>query len=108
MKLIIYTTVMIAISILSCQSQSQPKENKATVHLITLDPGHFHAALVQKSMYHEVDPNVYVYAPEGPDVHQHLDKIKAYNGNAENPTHWNEEVYLGNDFLDKMLAEKKG
>ena len=78
------------------------------VRLITLDPGHFHAALVQKSMYEGVDSNVYVYAPKGPDVQQHLDKINAYNDNAQNPTHWNEVVYLGNDFLDKMLAEKKG
>ena len=31
------------------------------VKLITLDPGHFHAALVQKSMYPQVDPTVYVY-----------------------------------------------
>jgi predicted dehydrogenase len=99
---------MIAISIFSCQSRSQPKENTAPVRLITLDPGHFHAALVQKSMYAGVDSSVYVYAPEGPDVQQHLDKIKAYNGNAQNPTHWNEVVYLGADFLNKMIAEKKG
>jgi hypothetical protein len=31
---------------------------------ITLDPGHFHAALVQKKMYPEVSPEVNVYAPE--------------------------------------------
>ncbi len=97
---------MAVVSILSCQSAA--RQVKPTVKLITLDPGHFHAALVQKSMYDEVDSNVYVYAPEGPDVQQHLDKIKAYNENAQKPTHWNEVVYLGNDFLDKMLAEKKG
>ena len=34
--------------------------------LITLDPGHFHAALIQKSMYDGVDPRVAVYAPLGP------------------------------------------
>ena len=32
------------------------------VRLITLDPGHFHAALVQKLMYPQVDPVVYVYS----------------------------------------------
>jgi len=36
-----------------------------TVRLITLDPGHFHAALVQKSMYPQVDPTVHVYAKKG-------------------------------------------
>ena len=36
------------------------------VRLITVDPGHFHAALVQKSMYPGVDSNVQVYAPLAP------------------------------------------
>jgi len=107
MKLLFYSYVfMVSATILSCESAA--RQIKPTVRLITLDPGHFHAALVQKSMYEEVDPHVYVYAPEGPDVRQHLDRVKAYNKNAENPTHWNEEVYLGNDFLYKMLSEKKG
>jgi len=35
------------------------------VKLITLDPGHFHAALVQKIMYSQVDPAVHVYARKG-------------------------------------------
>ena len=33
------------------------------VKLITLDPGHFHAALVQKVSYPQVSKDVYVYAP---------------------------------------------
>ena len=35
--------------------------------LITLDPGHFHAALVQKEMYPGVSRRVAVYAPLGSD-----------------------------------------
>jgi hypothetical protein len=35
--------------------------------LTVLDPGHFHAALVQKNMYANVDDTVHVYAPAGPD-----------------------------------------
>ena len=38
------------------------------VKLMTLDPGHFHAALVQKTMYDQVAPEVFVFAPDGPDV----------------------------------------
>jgi predicted dehydrogenase len=106
MKISRYTPFMIAASLSACQSPS--KENKASVRLITLDPGHFHAALVQKSMYDDVDSTVYVYAPKGPDVQLHLDKINAYNADPKNPTHWKEEVYLGDDFLQKMLADKKG
>ena len=40
-------------------------EDAPAVRLITLDPGHFHAALVQKFMYDGVDPRVRVYAPGG-------------------------------------------
>lgn len=96
---------------ISCKTQSLTKTENTTsdkVRLITLDPGHFHAALVQKAMYKEVDPIVNVYAPAGPDVQQHLDKIKAYNSRSDNPTKWKEEVYTGNDFLEKMLSDKKG
>ncbi|HUS00577.1 MAG TPA: putative oxidoreductase C-terminal domain-containing protein [Chitinophagaceae bacterium] len=77
------------------------------VHLITLDPGHFHAALVQKTMYPGVDPVVHVYAPDGPDLQLHLDRINSYNNRAEDPTRWKEDVYTGNDFLDKMLTQKR-
>lgn len=42
--------------------------NSAPARLIVLDPGHFHAALLQKTNNTEVDPIVYVFAPEGSDV----------------------------------------
>ena len=60
----------------------------SAVRLITLDPGHFHAALVQKSMYANVDPVVHVYAPQGPDLQLHLGRINTYNTRIENPTKW--------------------
>jgi predicted dehydrogenase len=75
---------------------------------VTLDPGHFHAALVQKSMYDDVDSVVHVYAPEGNDLKLHLDRINGFNSRAESPTKWKEVVYTGDDFFEKMIAEKKG
>jgi len=81
---------------------------KGEVKLITLDPGHFHAALVQKNMYDQVSPEVYVYALKGSDLDEHLKKIAGYNTRAENPTAWKEIVYTGTDYLEKMLTEKKG
>jgi predicted dehydrogenase len=78
------------------------------VRLITLDPGHFHAALVQKTMYPQVNPVVHVYAPAGADLDQHLKRIEGFNTRAENPTKWDEKVYTGPDFLEKMLQEKPG
>lgn len=81
---------------------------KGEVHLITLDPGHFHAALVQKKMYDQVNPEVRVYSPAGPDVTEHLKRINGYNSRQDNPTTWNELVYNGADYFEKMLDEKKG
>ncbi|MDB5240665.1 MAG: hypothetical protein JWP57_1290, partial [Spirosoma sp.] len=91
----------------ACQSSEKTQSDTNTIHLITLDPGHFHAALVQKSMYEGVDSVVHVYAPDGPDLQLHLEKIQAYNTRPDNPTHWKEEVYRGSDFLAKMLANKQ-
>jgi predicted dehydrogenase len=78
------------------------------VRIITLDPGHFHAALVQKTMYKNVASTVHVYAPEGPDLKLHSDRINNYNTRTDNPTTWKQEVYTGNDFMEKMLKEKTG
>ncbi|HZF62886.1 MAG TPA: putative oxidoreductase C-terminal domain-containing protein [Chitinophagaceae bacterium] len=78
------------------------------INLITLDPGHFHAALVQKSMYSNVDSVVYVYAPQGSDLELHLQRIESYNKRLDNPTRWKQQLYTGADFLDRMLQERKG
>ena len=83
-------------------------EDNYPVRLITVDPGHFHAALVQKSMYPQISPDVHVYAPDGPDLQQHLDRIASYNNRSVDRTTWNEMVYRGPDFFEKMLADKAG
>ncbi|MGN6178891.1 MAG: putative oxidoreductase C-terminal domain-containing protein [Mucilaginibacter sp.] len=104
---VLFAALLLAVfSAVTSNAQSVKKNEK--IRLITLDPGHFHAALVQKSMYPDVDSTVYVYAPKGEDVQLHLDKIKAYNTCKDNPTAWNEKVYLGNDYLEKMITDKKG
>lgn len=83
-------------------------KGEQVVKLITLDPGHFHAALVQKRMYPGVSPLVHVYAPEGNDLKMHLDRVNGFNARAENPTTWQNEVYTGPDFFEKMLKDKAG
>jgi predicted dehydrogenase len=105
-----YFVLALGVLIASGCNQSDPKltTNPDMVHLVTLDPGHFHAALVQKSMYPDVDSVVYVYAPEGNDLQYHLDRINSYNTRADSATDWKEIVYTGNDFFEKMIAEKKG
>jgi hypothetical protein len=102
-RLILYVVIL---SVASCSSEE--KLNDKPIRLVTLDPGHFHAALVQKTMYDKVDPVVHVYAPDGNDLQLHLGRINSYNTRSESPTHWKEEVYTGNDFFEKMIADKKG
>jgi len=101
----------------SCGSGGSKKQTDKTdtsmektyqVNLLTVDPGHFHAALVQKIMYDQVSPDVHVYAPEGPDYQQHLNRITSYNTRQASPTAWNEIIYTGTDFFEKMLADKAG
>lgn len=81
---------------------------KGEVKIMTLDPGHFHAALIMNKMYDQVNPVVNVYAPEGIDVDDHLKRIEGFNTRAENPTSWENKVYKGDDFFAKMISEKPG
>jgi predicted dehydrogenase len=81
---------------------------EAPVRLMTLDPGHFHAALVQKSMYADVSPRVDVYAPVGADLLGHLARVTSYNTRAQSPTAWQLEIHAAPDFYERMLAEKPG
>jgi predicted dehydrogenase len=92
----------------SAEKKLETMGNNYQVKLLTVDPGHFHAALVQKTMYPQVSPDVHVYAPDGPDVQQHLNRIISYNTRTTDPTTWNEIIYKGNDFFEKMLSEKAG
>ncbi len=78
------------------------------VKLIVLNPGHYHAALVQKTMYDEVDRKVHVYAPSGSEVQEYLKRIDNFNTRIDNPTNWLEKVYTGDDYLEKMLADRSG
>ena len=76
--------------------------------LVTLDPGHFHAALVQKEMLPELSDEAYVYAPLGPDLMAHLNRIAQFNGRSENPARWKLAVYAGPDYWEQMLADRRG
>jgi len=80
----------------------------APVRLMTLDPGHFHAALIQQEMYPGVDPTVHVFAPLGPDLLLHMGRVSAMNGRAERPTAWRLEVHAGEGYEARMLREKPG
>ncbi len=76
--------------------------------LAILDPGHFHAALLQKKMYAGIDDAAHVYAEEGPDLDDYLRKIEGYNARAEQPTHWRTQLHTESDFVERLLADRQG
>ncbi len=93
----------------SCNTKTEPMEKShEKIGIITLDPGHFHAALLQKSMYSEIDSVVHVYAPEGSEVDNHMKLVESYNTRTDNPTSWKTEMYKGKDYLERMFKDKAG
>lgn len=111
--MILRTFLLLLVSsflMISCKKEPQKPFTGANgeVKIITLDPGHFHAALVQKEMYTQVDSTVYIYAPAGPDLELHQRRIDGFNTRTENPTGWRSIVYTGDDYLNQMIAERKG
>ena len=72
----------------------------AAMNFVTVDPGHFHAALVFNNPYGEdVSTDVRVYAPKGAELDAYLALLKSFNGRAESPTAWREDVYANGDYL---------
>ena len=75
MKRIIYCLLLLAGSLFffSCKMQQDRKEpapgiftgKEGEIKLVVLDPGHFHASLLQKFPQKQVNDTVFVYAPEG-------------------------------------------
>ena len=85
-----------------------PPRSADAVRLMTLDPGHFHAALIQKEMYPGVSDVVHVFAPAGTDLAAHVNRVAQFNERADRPTRWRLEIHAGPDFLERMLRERPG
>jgi predicted dehydrogenase len=81
---------------------------KGEIGFVTVDPGHFHAALVHKTMYPEVAKDIYIYGSKGNDLTMHLGRINDYNTRKENPTTWKLNNYDQPDYLSKAFADRKG
>ena len=108
----IIVAILLSMLIQSC-IQNKGKSNvfngkQAEVKLIILAPGHFHASLIQKTSYPQVANEVSVYAPDGDEVRQYLQSVVDYNSRPANPTNWEEKVYTGTDFLEKMVSDNTG
>ena len=76
---------------------------------IIVDPGHFHAGLVLKRWQYEGVSNVVdVYAPVGDEFNGFMKLVTPFNSRDENPSGWKYNIYLGDDFISKMAADKDG
>src|SRR5207249_9240794 len=106
-RTVLATVAVAALGLVPAGAQENGR-SMADVRLMTLDPGHFHAALVQKEMYPGVAPRVDVYAPLGPDLVEHLNRIAAYNRRPDRPTAWDLEVHTSADYFERMLRDHPG
>ena len=110
MKNLLLFTLLISLIMISCSSEprSTDSDEASKVRLMTLNPGHFHAALVQKTALPGVDSTVHIFAPEGNDLQLHLERIESYNNRGENPANWSTEISTGPDYLENMIEEQPG
>lgn len=119
MRTIFYQLLIIfgALLLFSCNMRKDTEKEQSPamftgqdgeIRLVVLDPGHFHASLLQKFPQRQVNDTVYVYAPKGNELDQYLASIESYNQRPENPTNWQIELYSGEDYLERMIEEKNG
>jgi hypothetical protein len=78
------------------------------IRLITLAPGHFHAALVQKRMAPGVHRRTYVYGPLDRDTVAHVERIAAFNARDDEPTDWELDLRAAPDWLERFQREQPG
>jgi predicted dehydrogenase len=82
--------------------------NRMHSQLIIVEPGHFHATLLQKEMYPWLDRRVSVYAPLSVELADYLGRIATFNSRLENPTSWQLSVHISDDPMAEMLRDHPG
>jgi predicted dehydrogenase len=98
--------VMLAMTMLSLDAEAEtPPQN---VRLVTIAPGHFHAALVQKTQLPGVSNTVHVYAEPGFDLAEHIKRVGSYNARLDAPTQWKLEIHAASDFVTRIKADRAG
>ncbi|MCK9508473.1 MAG: hypothetical protein M0Q54_08545 [Pigmentiphaga sp.] len=101
-------TLLFACNNKSSRSILQFSGQDGEMRLIVIDPGHFHASLLQRSDIRQVNDTIRVYAPAGEELNQYITAVKSFNSRADNPTSWELVVYEGTDYLRKAMDERAG
>ena len=78
------------------------------IRLMTLAPGHFHAALVQKQTPPGAAARCHVYGPLDADTTAHLARLAAFNARPDDPTRWEIDLRAGPNWLERFLREQPG
>lgn len=103
---------LLLLALYSCVQAKKTDEKfegkKGEVRIIQLNPTHSHAAVAQNMQIEQVDTTVYVYSPEKEELQGYFQQIESYNARKNNPTNWDILNYVGPDYLDKMIQDKKG
>src|SRR5580692_739899 len=99
---------LIARSALPCRPGRSSMRLMTQAHLVVIDPGHFHAALLQGDMYPGLSPLTQVYAPFGPDLLDYLTRVERFNRRADRPTSWRFEIHAGPGFLTRLRETDAG
>ncbi len=94
--------------IAGCGPRRVETKAPAEFQLVIVDPGHYHAALIQRDTYPQVSPQVSVYAPLGPELLDYLNRVSLFNTRKENPTKWELDVHSGPDSFERMLRDRPG
>lgn len=76
--------------------------------MTVIDPGHYHASLIQKNNLKGVSQVVKVYAPAGMELDSYLATVDSFNSREESPTSWKEELHVSEHFLDSLPPASKG
>jgi predicted dehydrogenase len=108
--LLLLTLLNVGICISGKAQQNKPiSPAKEKERLIILDPVHPHSAQMQQSLKKLVNPEVYLYAPHEEDLKDNYLNLVLKNNKADTSNKpWKVNSYIGADFLERLLKEKKG
>lgn len=95
------------IALLSGNAIAQVKSAHSA--LVVLNPAHPHGAQLQQALKYSLQKDVYVYAPLNNDLKaNYLDPIDRYNASDTTGQTWQVHTYIGDDYLERMMLDKKG
>ncbi len=112
MRRILIPVILVSFFFTFCTSKESETERgkpkESMIRIMSLNPGHFHAGLIHKDMYKNVDSTIHVFASQGPELEDYLSRIEGYNSRNENSTSWKVLLNESDNPLTQMISEAPG